>query len=38
MIPSRNFVLAKNPFGFSIGVAASTNGPQVTPSSVERVT
>jgi hypothetical protein len=38
MIPSRKFVFAKRPFGFSIGLAAITNGVHVFPSSVDFVT
>ena len=33
MIPSRKFVFAKEPLGFSLGVAAWTKGPNLTPSS-----
>src|SRR5436190_1842418 len=38
MIPSRKFVFGRKPSGFSPGVAASTNGPNVLPSSVDFVT
>jgi hypothetical protein len=38
MMPSRKFVFGRKPLGFSPGVAASTNGPKVTPSSTDRVT